>query len=145
MDSDPDILGKIDKVLGIKWLPTEDLLEYKFEASLSSKLRGKRDEGPKLTLKDVNMVKAHKFTRRETLGISHQLYDPLGLTASYIMKLKVWLRELVLLKLDWDGISTSPSSRTSGGSSGSRRSSQQLPSSSPDQSGSRSMWEGLRF
>ena len=30
------------------------------------------------------------------------MYDPLGLTASFIMQLKIKLRELVLLNLDWD-------------------------------------------
>ena len=52
-DTDPDVLAKIDKVLGIKWRPTEDLLEYSFDVSLSSKLRGKRVKGPKLTMADT--------------------------------------------------------------------------------------------
>ena len=36
---DPDLLAKIDKVLGIKWLPSEDLLQYKFKANLGMKIR----------------------------------------------------------------------------------------------------------
>ena len=66
------------------------------------KVKGKRIKGPKLTLKDVEMVRSHNFSKRQALGICHQLYDPYGLTASYIMKLKVRLRELVLMQLDWD-------------------------------------------
>ena len=101
-DTDPDLLGKVDKVLGIKWLPTEDLLQYKFDANLGVKIRGKKVKGPTLEFKDIDKIRGHKFTRREALGISHQMYDPIGLTASYIMKMKVRIRELVLLNLDWD-------------------------------------------
>ena len=101
-DTDPDLLSKIDRVLGVKWLPDKDLLEYKFEVNLAMKVKGKRIKGPKLTLKDVDMIRSHQFSRRQVLGICHQLYDPYGLTASYIMKLKVRLRELVLMELDWD-------------------------------------------
>ena len=101
-DKDPDLLAKIDRVLGVKWLPETDVLEYKFDVNLAMKVKGKRIKGPKLTLKDVEMVRSHNFSRRQALGICHQLYDPYGLTASYIMKLKVRLRELVLMELDWD-------------------------------------------
>ena len=80
----------------------DSLLQYKFDANLATKIRGKKVKGPVLGLKDVDMIKSHMFSRRQVLGISHQMYDPIGLTASYIMKMKVRIRELVLLNIDWD-------------------------------------------
>ena len=42
------------------------------------------------------------FTRRVTLQIVAQLFDPLGLLAAYLIKFKLALREIVLLDLAWD-------------------------------------------
>merc|ERR1711911_397931 len=90
------------KVLGVAWDPPTDTYTFKFELNLTSKVRGKRTKGPTLTLQDEDFVKQLQVTRRVALGVAHQLYDPYGLVATYVIKFKIRLRKLILLDLGWD-------------------------------------------
>jgi len=102
-DRDPRILEKFGgKVLGVAWDPPTDTYTFKFELNLTSKVRGKRTKGPTLTLQDEDFVKQLQVTRRVALGVAHQLYDPYGLVATYVIKFKIRLRKLILLDLGWD-------------------------------------------
>lgn len=102
-DKDPRILEKFGgKVLGVAWDPPTDLFTFKFDLNLTTKIRGRKTKGPTLTMADVDMVKDLKVTRRIALGVAHQLYDPFGLVATYVIKFKIRLRRLIMLDLGWD-------------------------------------------
>ncbi|KAL7723878.1 hypothetical protein ACLKA6_004304 [Drosophila palustris] len=67
------------KTLGVLWLPTEDVFQFKIDDSFMG-LRA---------------------TKRNILSVSSRLFDPLGLLRPLIIKAKILLQELWLQKLDW--------------------------------------------
>lgn len=69
-----------NKVLGLKWNPTEDYLS--------------------ITIPKV--PKFDKTTKRKILSCIAQCYDPLGLLAPVIVVGKLIMQKLWLFKLDWD-------------------------------------------
>ena len=100
-DTDEALLAKVDKVLGLKWLPTDDLIEFKLVLTLHKKA-GAGKTGPDLTPEDVSNIMELNFTKRIALQLSAQLYDPMGLICCYLVRFKMLLRDITTLKLSWD-------------------------------------------
>ncbi|XP_064650013.1 uncharacterized protein LOC135501700 [Lineus longissimus] len=68
------------KILGLKWLKTEDCFAF---------------DGVDIPTQIVT-------TKRVVLSFIARLFDPFGFLSPYIMYLKILLQEIWLLKLDWD-------------------------------------------
>lgn len=73
-----------NKVLGLKWNPTPDVLSISVPENL-----------------EISPV-----TKRKILSIVAQCYDPLGLINPVIVKGKLLVQKLWVLKMDWDVIVT---------------------------------------
>ena len=100
-ETNPAILEKCDRVLGIRWHATEDLLSYKLAVNLSGKLgAGRVDED--LCEKDLSQLDKVKFSRRLCLQIASQNFDPLGMLTAWTVKLKSMMKVLVQAEYTWD-------------------------------------------
>ena len=73
-------------------------------SSLQHQKVGAGRSGPDLTEKDLDTIKAMKFTKRLCLQAAAQNFDPLGLITAYSVKFKLGLKELVALEYGWDDI-----------------------------------------
>ena len=102
-DTDPDIISKQGKVLGLQWNPTPDTISFRLSVNFSAKVGAGRT-GPDLTEKDLEIIKGMKFTKRICLQAAAQNFDPLGLITAYSVKFKLGLKELVALEYGWDDI-----------------------------------------
>ncbi|GJQ87162.1 hypothetical protein Trydic_g8746 [Trypoxylus dichotomus] len=79
-NEDPIIqLGGSSKILGIIWLPSEDLLQY-----------------------NIKVPSPTKATKRSVLSTIAQVYDPLGLVSPVITNVKILIQKLWEAKLGWD-------------------------------------------
>ena len=71
------------KVLGVSWDPTNDVLLFDIRAI-------------------VNSLHTLEPTKRNIVGVASRFYDPLGFLSPVIIMLKVFFQELCKVKLDWD-------------------------------------------
>ena len=74
-----DIFKKEEKVLGIVWYCKTDCLLVRVSVELEGKV-----------------------TKRKLLSQVAGIYDPIGLTAAFVIRCKIALQELWQLGLDWD-------------------------------------------
>ena len=100
-DTDKATLSKVGKTLGHLWHPSKDLLEFSPVVNLY-KRNGALKTGPDLSSMDIDKILAMTLTKRICLQQVAAQYDPLGLIAPYLIKGRIYLRELVSLQLDWD-------------------------------------------
>ena len=100
-DTDPDLLSKMSKVLGLEWIPSQDVIRYKLTFNLH-KRNGASKAGPDLTEADIPMILTLTFTKRLALTVTAQIYDPLGILCSFTIRFKLQLRTIVQHGLDWD-------------------------------------------
>ncbi|XP_046142523.1 uncharacterized protein LOC114881403 [Osmia bicornis bicornis] len=70
------------KILGIKWIPHQD----------------------KLNFSTISATQRAQFTKRLVLSEVAQLFDPLGFVAPVIIRAKILIQELWLQELSWDDI-----------------------------------------
>ena len=102
-ETDPRILAKQGKVLGLQWNPTPDTISFKLSLNFTEK-RGAARVGPDLTDKDLDKIAAMTFTKRLCLQAAAQNFDPLGLIASYTVRFKLLLKEIVAKEYGWDDV-----------------------------------------
>ena len=100
-ETDPVILEKQGKVLGLDWQPTQDLLSFKPVINLSVK-RGTARLGPDLSVDKVEEVLSLVLTRRICLQAAQQNFDPLGLISAFTVRFKILMKEIVARDLTWD-------------------------------------------
>ena len=115
-ESDPAVLEKQGKVLGLDWKPTEDLISFKLKINLSEKCGNVR-VGPNMGLEELEKI---VFTKRICLQVAAQNFDPLGMIACYTVRFKLLLKEIVARDLQWDeqlrpGLLSSHSGESPGG------------------------------
>ena len=77
-EDNPAVLEKCSGVLGHKWLPTEDEIEFTLSINISPKTSSGRT-APNLTIDDLPMVMTIIFTKRLCLCILAGFFDPSGL------------------------------------------------------------------
>ncbi|XP_062714141.1 uncharacterized protein LOC134290926 [Aedes albopictus] len=77
----------IESVLGIKWIPAEDVFTYTFAM---------RDD-----LQHI-LHKNHTPTKREVLKVIMSLFDPLGFASFFLVHGKVLMQDIWASGIDWD-------------------------------------------
>jgi hypothetical protein len=90
------------KVLGVVWNSRSDTLEFVAKVNFSQRHRKVRTE-PDLTMSDIPKRIPLILTKRMVLSLVNGIYDPLGLSAPFVVQAKMLLRKLSKLeKMDWD-------------------------------------------
>ena len=88
--------AQTEKVLGVRWSPTNDQFRFKVKLDLSKKnhqvTQARADELPAA------------LAKRSILSQINRIYDPLGLAIPYTVRAKILMRKLWSgnSKLDWD-------------------------------------------
>ena len=91
--SDQESLDKLsDKVLGYLYNPVDDKLGISFIFNPAKKRKGAKVH-PDLTLADADDFIKTPQSRRTLLAICNAVYNPLGLTTPFTIKLKILLKE----------------------------------------------------
>lgn len=100
--SDGDI-PNLERVLGMGWVPNEDVLRYKVKLNFSAKKRKIHTE-PNLSANQVPSGVPTPLTKRQILSQVNGVYDPLGLISPFTVRAKIMLRKLwgQDKKLGWD-------------------------------------------
>ena len=96
--TDQDAIQKLsDAVLGYNWDPTQDIMGVTIKFNISRKRKGVQEK-PNLILQDM------PHNRRPLLGICNSIYDPLGVTSSFMICLKILMKVTldVYNPCDWD-------------------------------------------
>ena len=88
-------------VLGLGFSTAQDMLHMKFRVNVSGHLRGKPTD-PDLTVETLDKLATAVITKRTCLRVVSSQYDPLGVATCLVIILKVQLKELYKLGLDWD-------------------------------------------
>ena len=88
-------------VLGLGFSTGTDMLSVKFKVNVSLHIRGKPTEED-LTVETLHKLQVATITKRTCLRVVSSQYDPLGIASCLMVKLKVQLKELYKLGLDWD-------------------------------------------
>jgi len=90
------------KVLGVVWNSKTDKLEFVAKVNFSPRHRKVRTE-PDLTSADIPRMVPEILTKRMILSLVNGIFDPLGLSAPFVVQGKMLLRKLNKQeKADWD-------------------------------------------
>jgi len=106
-DKDVSTVGNLmvtktdDKVLGVVWNSSDDLLEFRTKLNFSNKHRKVRVE-PDIQEGELLQRIPNVLTKRLLLSQVNGIYDPMGLASPFVVRAKILLRKLGSLKLDWD-------------------------------------------
>ena len=103
-DNDDRALAKMGgAILGHKWNPLDDEFIFEIKVYLGKKTNAGLHEGPELTRHNLHLLKDFKWTRRTILSTIAGIYDPAGLIAPYVVKFKLYLRDVSLAGIKgWD-------------------------------------------
>ena len=88
-------------VLGVNWIPEEDLIVIHTTIDFSFNSSGAYDK-PSLELMKLSQLVPQDLSRRMVLQKVMSLYDPLGIISPFLLKAKILLRKTWELKLGWD-------------------------------------------
>ena len=104
MSGEPDglALKKLGgAVFGLGFSTANDLLSINFRVNPSCNSRGK-PTGEDLTLKTLYKLDDAVITKKTCLRVISSQYDPLGIAAGVMIILKVKMKDLYKLGVDWD-------------------------------------------
>ena len=95
--------GKVGRVLGLTWDPSQDVFFVYVRINLSRKIKGAHTEED-LSYEQIPRILELVITLRIVLGIVNSCYDPYGLLAALLIQLKIELRKLFgrEIKIGWD-------------------------------------------
>ena len=103
-----DIEKLSGSVLGYKWDITKDVLGIKLSFNESKKRKGIQT-APNLRKEDMDGFRCSPHNLRGLLGICNAVYDPMGISAPFTIKLKLLMKDTLALedwppntKKDWD-------------------------------------------
>ena len=94
--------AEFEWVLGLCWAQEIDVLKFRIKINFPKKSKGVHTE-PDLSEDDIP-GKLPILTKRIILSQVNEIYDPLGLLSSFVVKAKIYLRKLWTFepKLEWD-------------------------------------------
>ena len=98
---DPEVNSKLGPVLGMDWEPVRDVTIFRHPLNIEGK-KGAAKLGPDLTKDDIPKMLTFIYTRRNTLGMMMQLFDPLGFLTPVTCGFKIAVKAGVLTELGWD-------------------------------------------
>ena len=97
-ETNPEALRKMgDSVLGHKWNLVDDTFHLP-KVFLGNKGRNGAYNGPQLLLENLDLNKTFDWTKAVVLSTVVSILDPAGLISAYIIKFKLFLREICLKK-----------------------------------------------
>ena len=88
-------------VLGLGFSTASDLLTVKFKVNVSPLKNGKTT-APDITIDTMGLLKTAVITKRICLRVASSQYDPLGAASPLTIILRVNMRELYRLGVEWD-------------------------------------------
>ena len=88
-------------VFGIAWSTAKDEMEVEFNVNISQHKRGK-PTGPDVTRETLDQISSTILTKRMCLRICSSQYDPVGIATPITIILKVSMKEIYKLDLEWD-------------------------------------------
>ena len=104
MSGEPDgeALEKLGgTVLGLRWSSAEDMLEEKFRVNVSEYRRGE-PTAPDLTPDTLDQLTTACISKRVCLRTVNSQYIPLGISTPLLVIMKVQMKELYKLEVEWD-------------------------------------------
>ena len=87
-------------LLGYRWAPKRDIIKLDVKELYFGK--PKKGKLPPVVSSNVKEHLAANFTKREMVGLGAKVYDPLGLVAPVMAKVKLDLHDISDLQLEWD-------------------------------------------
>ena len=87
-------------MLGYKWASRADVIKLDVKELYFGK--PKKGKLPPTVTDNIKEHLADNFTKREMVGLAAKVYDPLGLVAPVMAKIKLDLHDISDLKVDWD-------------------------------------------
>ena len=98
-ETNPEALRKMGgSVLGHKWDPVEDTFTFLPKVFLGKKGRNGVYNSPQLLSENLNLNETFEWTKAVILSIVVSIFDAAGLISTYIIKFKLFLREVCLNK-----------------------------------------------
>ena len=97
--------SEVQKVLGVSWVASDDILLVQTQLNFSPKRRNIRT-GPNLLPNEVPDMLPQTLTRRIVLQQVMSIFDPYGLLAPFVLIAKILLRETWTQQLQWDDLLT---------------------------------------
>ena len=91
----------VQKVLGVNWAASDDVLLFQAHLNFSPKRRNIRT-GPDLMSSEIPALLPDTLTRRIVLQQVMGIFDPYGILAPFTLIAKILLRETWCLNLQWD-------------------------------------------
>ena len=95
----PEALRRMGgSVLGHKWSPTEDIFTFQPKVYMGKKARNGAYNGPQLLLENLDLNDSFEWTKAVVLSTVASIFDSSGLISAYVIKYKLFLREVCLNK-----------------------------------------------
>ena len=88
-------------VFGIPWSTARDEMSVVFRVNISQHKRG-NPTGPDLTRETLAQLETAVLTKRMCLRVCSSQYDPVGIATLITIVLKVNLKEIYMVDLEWD-------------------------------------------
>ena len=89
-------------VLGHNWSPMEDIFTFQPKVYMGKKARNSAYNGLQLLLENLDLNDSFKWTKAVVLSTVALIFDPSGLISAYVIKYKLFLREVCLdKKIGW--------------------------------------------
>ena len=91
-----------EKILGMCWIPQNDLFTFQAKISFSPK-RNNLPTEPDLTEANINEAFPQILTRRMVLSQAARIYDPIGFLAPVTLTAKILMRKLISQPVEGNG------------------------------------------
>ena len=85
-------------VLGHKWSPMEDIFTFQPKVLMGKKARKGAYNGPQVLPENLDLNDSFKWTKAVVLSTVALIFDPSGLISTYVIKYKLFHREVCLNK-----------------------------------------------
>ena len=98
-ETNPEALRRMGgSVLGHKRSPTKDIFTFQPKVYMGKKARNGTYNGPQLLLENLDLNDSFEWTKAVVLSSVTSIFDPSGLISAYVIKYKLFLREVCLNK-----------------------------------------------